>query len=419
MHQNQVFVLDTNRNPLMPTHPARARQLLKAGRASVFRRFPFTIILQDRAGGATQPAQVKIDPGSKQTGLAVVTNGRVVWAAELQHRTNVADKLTARRQLRRTRRNRKTRYRPARFDNRRRPKGWLAPSMRSKVNNVMTWVGRLRRYAPINMISLERVKFDMQALRNPEIEGVEYQQGTLHGTEVREYLLHKFNHVCIYCGARPAVRGTIEHIVPRSLGGSDRIDNLAWACYGCNQRRSNQPLEAFVGPEKAAQIKRQVKAPLRDAALVNATRNVLAEALGQLGLRVEWGSGGRTAWNRHENGYPKKHWIDAACVGQSGLGVMLIPELQPLLIKATGRGSRQMCAPDRYGFPQRHRGREKRYMGYQTGDMVKAVVPKGKFAGTHVGRVTIRRRPSFKLNQFDVHPKHLVVLQREDGYAYQ
>jgi hypothetical protein len=266
---------------------------------------------------------------------------------------------------------------------------------------------------------LKRVKFDTQALRNPEIKGIEYQQGTLHGTEVREYLLHKFNHTCVYCGARPAVRGTIEHIVPRSLGGSDRIDNLAWACYGCNQKRGNQPLEAFIGPEKAAKIKRQVKAPLRDAASVNATRNALANALGQSGLRVEWGSGGRTAWNRHENGYPKTHWIDAACVGVSGLGVMLNPEMQVLRIKATGRGSRQMCATDKYGFPKCHRGAEKRYLGYQTGDIVKAVVSSGKYAGTHVGRVTIRRRPMFRVSGVDVHPKCLRLLQRNDGYEYE
>ena len=207
-------------------------------------------------------------------------------------------------------------------------------------------------------------------MRNPEIEGVEYQQGTLYGTEVREYLLHKFNHTCIYCGARPAVRGTIEHIVPRSRGGSDRVDNLAWACYDCNQTRDNLPLEQFIGAEKAKSIMRQCKAPLKDAATVNATRNALAEALDKTDLRVEWGSGGRTAFNRHENGYGKAHWIDAACVGVSGLGVVLDPEMRVLRIKATGRGTRQMVQTDKYGFPKRHRGNEKRYLGYQTGDLV-------------------------------------------------
>lgn len=418
MNTNSVFVLDKNRNPLMPCRPARARGLLASGRASVYRRQPFTIILHDREGGETQPVQIKVDPGSKTTGLAVVANNHVVWAAELRHRTNVAEKLITRRQIRGGRRARHTRYRPSRFDNRIRPKGWLAPSMRSRVDNVLTWVNRLREYAPISNISLERVKFDMQLMQNPEIEGVEYQQGTLYGTEVREYLLHKYNHTCIYCGTRPAVQGTIEHIVPRSMGGSDRVDNLAWACYACNQKRSNQPLAQFVGAEKAKSIMYQAKSPLKDASAVNATRNALAEALDKTGLRVEWGSGGRTAFNRHENGYGKAHWIDAACVGASGLGVMLNPKMQVLGIKAMGRGSRQMCITDKFGFPKRHRGREKRYLGYQTGDLVRAIVPNGKYAGTHVGRITIRRRPSFHLNGGDVHPKYIRLLQRVDGYEY-
>lgn len=404
----------------MPCHPKRARKLLERGRASVFRYAPFTIILHDREGGETQATQVKIDPGSKTTGLAVVANNQVIWAAELQHRTNIADKLIARRQIRSGRRSRHTRYRPARFENRARPEGWLAPSMRSRVDNVLTWVSRLRKYAPLSNISLERVKFDMQIMRDPEIEGIEYQQGTLYGTEVREYLLHKFNHTCVYCGKRPAVRGTIEHIVPLSLGGSDRVDNLAWACYECNQKRGNKPLVEFVGAEKAQAILRQCKAPLKDAAAVNATRNALAEALDETGLRVEWGSGGRTAFNRHENGYGKAHWIDAACVGASGLGVVLDPAMRVLGIKATGRGSRQMCSMDRYGFPRAKPKSVKRIHGFQSGDMVKAIVPAGKKAGTYIGRVKIRATGSFGVvGKVDgVSWKYCRQLHQADGYEY-
>ena len=418
--QNRVFVLDTNRNPLMPCRPQRARRLLKNGRASVYRRYPFTIIIHDLEGGDTQPVQVKIDPGSKQTGIAVVAAGEVVWGAELEHRAQrVADRMTSRRQLRRGRRHRKTRYRPARFNNRRRPKGWLTPSMHSRVGNVVAWVAKIRSLVPASNISLERVKFDMQVMRDPEIEGEQYQQGTLQGTEVREYLLHKFNHTCIYCGARPAVRGTVEHIVPRSRGGSDRIDNLAWACYECNQKRGNQSLDEFVGPEKAAKIKRQVKAPLKDAAAVNATRNVIAAELDAMGLPVEWGSGGRTAWNRHENGYPKAHWIDAACVGQSGLGVVLDPQMQVLRIKAMGRGSRQMCKMDRFGFPRAKPKAFKRVHGFQTGDMVKAIVLSGKKIGTHVGRVAVRASGSFRVGATDgINWRHCRQLCSADGYEY-
>ena len=211
----RVLVLDRNREPLMPCHPARARQLLREGKAAVFRRYPFTIILKERAGGDAQPVVFKADPGSRTTGVALVADcqrgGRVVWAAELTHRgQQIRDALLSRRQLRRGRRNRKTRYRPARFDNRRRPEDWLPPSLMSRVHNILTWANRLYRWSPACSISMELVRFDTQALENPEISGVEYQQGELLGYEVREYLLEKWGRKCAYCGAEngplPAAR---------------------------------------------------------------------------------------------------------------------------------------------------------------------------------------------------------------------
>ncbi len=141
----RVFVLDKNKEPLMSCNPARARQLLKSGKAAVFRCYPFTIILKDREGGDMQPIQVKVDPGSKTTGIAVVVEFKrglcCVWAGELTHRgQQIRDGLLSRRQLRRGRRTRKLRYRQARFDNRKRPSGWLPPSLMSRVYNIETWV---------------------------------------------------------------------------------------------------------------------------------------------------------------------------------------------------------------------------------------------------------------------------------------
>jgi hypothetical protein len=171
-----VFVLDKNRLPLDPTHPARARRLLKSGRASMFRRYPLTIIVHDREGEdsiATNEYRLKIDPGAKITGFAIVQNERVIWGSELTHRgLAIRDNLTTRRQIRRSRRNRKTRYRAARFDNRARSKGWLAPSLNSRVQNVLTWVKRLIKVCPITAISQELVRFDLQKLQNPEICGI-------------------------------------------------------------------------------------------------------------------------------------------------------------------------------------------------------------------------------------------------------
>jgi 5-methylcytosine-specific restriction endonuclease McrA len=199
----QVFVLDTNKRPLAPTHPARARQLLKNGKASVYRRYPFTIILtREITGIDNQPFRLKIDPGSKITCLVILNDktGEVIWAAELQHRgLKIKKSLEKRRSIRRSRRNRKTRYRKPRFNNRTRPKGWLPPSFMSRVYNIQTWVTRLRKYCPITAISLELVRFDTQKMQNPEISGIEYQQGTRARFERNNWNIEKFGRKCAYC----------------------------------------------------------------------------------------------------------------------------------------------------------------------------------------------------------------------------
>jgi len=183
---NKALVLDKNQSPLMPCHPARARELLGKGKAKVFRLNPFTIILIDREGGETQDIEHKVDPGSKQTGIALVADfksgKKVIFAMNLEHRgQQIKDALGKRRSLRRTRRNRKTRYRQARFDNRTRPKGWLPPSLMSRVYNVQNWTRKLIKFCPIERIAIETVRFDMQKINNPEISGTEYQQGELLG----------------------------------------------------------------------------------------------------------------------------------------------------------------------------------------------------------------------------------------------
>ncbi|MBN2304795.1 MAG: RRXRR domain-containing protein [Anaerolineae bacterium] len=416
----RVLVLDTNAQPLMPCHPARAKELLDKGKAAVYRRFPFTIILKYAVQADNQPLQVKVDPGSRTTGIALVAEGqrgrRVVWAAELQHRGQlVHEKLVARAQLRRGRRSRKTRYRPPRFNNRRRPEGGLPPSLRSRVQNVQTWIARLCRFAPVSSISLEVVRFDTQALERPEIDGVEYQQGTLWGYEVREYLLEKWGRTCAYCGTQN-VPLEIEHIVPKSRGGSDRVSNLTLACTGCNQDKGNRTTEEYGFPHIQAQARR----PLKDAAAVNSTRFALWRwCCDTFALPVEVGTGGRTKYNRSQQGYPKAHWIDAACVGASGAWVYIAPNSTPLLVKATGRGSRQMCRLDRYGFPRTSPKHVKRVHGFQTGDIVRAVVPKGQHAGTHTGRVAVRASGRFRVGPVDgISWRHCCLLHRTDGYEY-
>ena len=419
---NCVFVLSSTKEPLMPCHSARARELLKGGQAAVFRRYPFTIILKNRKDGEKQPITLKIDPGSKTTGMALVdSEQRLLFAAELDHRGKaIKADLDSRRILRRGRRGRKTRYREARFDNRTNPEGWLPPSLRHRVETTMTWFNRFSRYCNISALSVERVKFDMQLMRNPEISGVEYQQGTLAGYSVRDNLLEKWERKCAYCGAQN-VPLQIEHINARAKGGGDAVSNLALACEPCNKKKGTLPIEVFLKnkPEVLAKVLRQAKRPLSDAAAVNATRNAIFGALMDTGLPVETGTGAQTKFNRIGRQYPKAHWIDAACVGESGAIVNLSPVMVPLRIKAMGHGSRQMCQTDKFGFPIRHRTGRKVFFGFQTGDIVSAAIPQGKYAGNRSGRVTVRAKPWFMLNRVGVHPKHLKRLQCSDGYDYK
>jgi hypothetical protein len=205
---SNVFVVDANKQPLNAIHPGEARFLLNKGKAAVLRMHPFTILLKVAIDDPiVAELRIKIDPGSKTTGIAIVNDqsGEVVFAAELAHRgQQVTSNLDDRRGVRRGRRNRHTRYRQPRWQNRKRPEGWLPPSLQSRMSNVMTWVQRLARVCPIANMSLEHVKFDMQALENAEISGAQYQQGTLAGYETREYLLEKWGRKCTYRSKREA-----------------------------------------------------------------------------------------------------------------------------------------------------------------------------------------------------------------------
>ncbi len=418
-----VFVVDQNRKPLDPVHPGRARFLLSAGHAAVLRRYPFTLILQDTKPDAEpQSLRVKLDPGSKTTGIAVVndTTGQVVWAAELTHKgEQVKAKLDARRGQRRGRRQRHTRYRQPRFANRTRPRGWLPPSLRSRIDNVLTWVARISRWCPIGAISLELVKFDTHLMQHAEISGVQYQQGELAGYEVREYLLEKWQRACAYCGAQ-GVPLEVEHIVPKARGGSNRVSNLTLACEPCNQAKGTQTAAEYGFP----QIQAQAKQPLRDAAAVNTTRWALYERLQATGVPVETGTGGRTKWNRTRRGLPKTHWLDAACVGASTPETVQVGQVIPLVIQATGRQRRQMCLMDRYGFPRTKGKGASTIQGFRSGDIVRAVVPTGKQIGTYVGNVAVRTRGSFTIaipagTITDISYRYCHRLHAADGYRYQ
>ncbi|GET44571.1 RNA-guided endonuclease IscB [Microseira wollei] len=424
---SKVFVIDTDSRPLDPVHPAQARQLLRNKKAAVYKRFPFTIILKEsRPSSPVSPLRLKLDPGAKTTGIALIDDGtgEVVFAAQLKHRGfAIRDALTSRRQLRRSRRNRKTRYRKPRFLNRTRPQGWLAPSLQSRVENIRTWVERLRRVAPITAISQELVRLSLQLMRNPDIQGKEYQQGTLAGYETREYLLEKWNRQCAYCGVKD-VQLQIEHIRPIAKGGVGAIANLTLSCCKCNTKKGTKDVKEFLkkDPSKLEKILKQVLSPLADTAAVNTTRFALLEILKSTGLPIETGSGGLTKFNRNQQNLEKTHWLDAACVGKS-TPVINIKGVKPLLITANGHGTRQSCRTDKFGFPNRHCSRTKFHFGFQTGDIVKAVVTSGKKVGEYVGRIATRATGSFNVSTKNgliqgISHKACTAIHKKDGYSY-
>jgi 5-methylcytosine-specific restriction endonuclease McrA len=416
-------VLGRNKQPLMPCHPARARQLLKKGRAAVYRRYPFTILLKERKEGGFQPIRLKFDPGAKTTGACLVGDfkrgQRCIFAMELTHRGKQVKKaLEKRRGVRRSRRYRKTRFRKPRFKNRRRRKGWLPPSLQSRVDNIASWVNRFQRLMPLTQLSMELVRFDTQAMENPEIKGIEYQQGELLGYEVREYLLEKWGRKCAYC-KKEGVPLQIEHMTPKSRGGSNRVSNLTLACGPCNQKKGKLTAKEFGFP----QLEAKGKKPLKSAAIMNATRYTILNVLKATGLPVECGSGGRTKYNRSQQKYPKAHWLDAMCVGESGQDVFVEETHEVLEVKAMGRGSRQMCLVNKQGFPRTGPKGSSLIQGFRTGDLVRAFVPKGKKLGKHEGRVAVRSSGSFNImtrtsTEQGISWRYCRLLQRVDGYAY-
>ena len=421
-----VFVLDKHHQPLMPCSEKRARLLLERGRARVHKMTPFTIRLVDRLqeDSALQDVRVKLDPGSKTTGVAATLDGengtKAVFLGEVIHKPGIKAKLDNRRSQRLSRRNRKTRYRKPRFLNRDRKAGWLPPSLEARVDQTMNAVAKLRSSLPITAISVENVKFDTQALQNAEISGVEYQQGELMGYEVREYLLEKWGRACVYCGATD-VPLEVEHIVPKSRNGSNRVSNLTLACRECNQEKGNRTAEEYGYPDVQAQAGK----PLHDAAMMNAARRRLYEGLKATGLPVEAGTGGRTKYQRLQHDLPKEHYYDALCVGESTPKHFTALPAYAQVWSATGRGTRQMCGTNAYGFPIRHRTGRKIHFGFQTGDWVVATVPRGKYAGRWKGRVLIRANGRFDVSAggkriaHGISHKYCRTLQHQEGWRYE
>ena len=417
-----VFVLDKSKKPLDMISNARARILLKNKLAVVDKVYPFTIRLKDNSCGSKDRAYiVKLDPGSRTTGVAITDDsGSVVMLAELEHRGHVIKKnLDSRRAVRRSRRQRKTRYRAVRFNNRTRPEGWLAPSVKSRADNVINFVRKLKRFLNISNVEIELVSFDTaQMSSDTKLYGADYQQGSLYQTELRSYLFKKHNGRCVYCGNTAE---EVEHVIPKSKGGTNSVHNLVIACRKCNELKGKLSLKEFGKLMNKDFNRLEPKELPRHASIVQSARNYMTREISKLVADTKSYDAWLTKYNRDELGLPKQHYYDALSVGNVQDYKFLTDKV--LTISAKGRGSRQMCRMDRFGFPRTSPKGCKSVKGFQTGDIVKAVVPSGLKQGEYLGRVAVRSRGSFNIETSDcliqgIGYKYCRIIQRNDGYSY-
>lgn len=307
-----VYVISKTGQPLMPTKRyGKVRRMLKSNKAKVIRSCPFTIQLIYDSTTHTQPVSLGIDAGSKTIGVSATTKDKVLYESEVTLRNDIVDLLSTRRQNRRTRRNCKTRYRKARFDNRRRYEGWLAPSVQNKVDTHLKVVENITKILPISKITVEVASFDIQKIKNPDIEGVEYQQGDQLGFwNVREYVLFRDGHTCQYCKGRSKDKVLNVHHIESRKTGEDAPNNLITLCETCHKGYHNGTVKL---PED---IKRGMS--FKDAAFMGIMRwafyNKVKEIYIPQGIKVNLTYGYLTKNTRIEHNLPKTHYIDARCI---------------------------------------------------------------------------------------------------------
>ena len=335
-----VYVLSKNGQPIMPTeNHAKVRLLLKSGKATVVKRTPFTIRLTGASKTYTQEITLGVDAGSKHVGLSATTEKKELFVAELRPRNDVTELMSSRLEMRRSRRNRTTRYRKPRFDNRvhSKHKGWLAPSVEVKIWNHIQGIRLVAKILPITTIRVETAEFDPQRLKameagEPLPVGTDYQLGEQYDHyNVRQYVLHRDGYACQCCGAhstpKKEVRLHVHHLESRKTGG-DAPDNLITLCEDCHKGYHAGKVQLPAG-------KRRRKST-RDASFMGIMRETLMERLKTIfsGIKVCSTYGYITKYWREKKDIAKTHTsdafvvaknLDAECLGKS---LMIVPKRQ-------------------------------------------------------------------------------------------
>ena len=308
-----VYVISENGQPLMPTtRYGKVRHLLKDGKAKVINRCPFMIQLLYESTNFTQPVSLGIDAGSRHIGISATTEEKVLYETDVELRNDIVDLLSTRRQNRRARRNRKTRYRKPRFNNRKKADNWLAPSIRQKVETHLTVVEKVHKILPVTSITVETAAFDIQKIKNPNVEGTGYQQGEqLDFWNVREYVLFRDGHTCQCCKGKskdPILN--VHHIESRKTGG-DAPNNLITLCETCHTGYHKGTVTL------PTTIKRGMK--FNDAAFMGIMQWAFYNRLKEIYPEVNMTYGYITKNTRIEYNLPKEHYIDARCISGNPL----------------------------------------------------------------------------------------------------
>ena len=304
----RVFVKNKDNKSLMPCKPSKARTLLKADKAEIIDYKPFTIRLKHGSSGYTQKTTIGVDTGMKHIGVAITINDRKVIAkGEIELRQDVKSTIETRRIYRRSRRTRKTRYRKPRFQNRTRKKGWLPPSIQSRIDNTIFWIEQFQSLLPKNTLIIELGKFDPHKLINPDIEGIDYQMGQLAGYyDVRHFVFERDHYTCQVCKKSKDKILNTHHIVYTSEGGTNRGDNLITVCTDCHTSENHKKGQILHNWMLQGKKVKQYKAPT--------FMNIIRKRFYQHFKEITVTYGSTTKPKRKELNLAKTHYNDAIAI---------------------------------------------------------------------------------------------------------
>ena len=305
-----IYVLNSKGMPLMPTHRhGKVRHLLRDKKAFIVNYNPFTIQLTKERSNVVQQVTLGVDPGYDHIGLSVTTKDKVLFEANVDVSNNIKLHLSTRKELRRNRRYRKTRCRKARFDNRKRIRGWLPPSIKAKLEHHFNIIAKLHEFLPIGKIIVECAKFDIQKIKNPDIKGIEYQQGDQYGFfNVREYVLHRDGHKCRYCNGESNDKILNVHHIESRKTGNNAPSNLITLCETCHKAYHKGDIK-LDGITKGNSYKAET--------FMGLIRNYLHNHLKQTYNDVKCTYGYITKAVRIKNQLEKEHYIDARCISEN------------------------------------------------------------------------------------------------------